>query len=340
MDKDKKNFKALALLSGGLDSALAAKLILEQGIDIIGINFTSPFCLCDQGGKCRAFEITKNLNIPFKIIFKGEDYLEIVRNPKYGYGTALNPCLDCRIYMLRKSKELMKELQADFIITGEVLGQRPMSQHRKALELIEKESGLDRKILRPLSAKLLPETEVEMRGLVNRDKLLSIKGRSRKKQFELVKKLGITGYSTPAGGCLLTQKEFAAKLKDLFERSAKVTWHDIELLKIGRHFRAENSKIIVGRNAHENKLLLNLMYENDYWFEVPNYGSPIVLLQGAKNDSAIALAASITARYSDCKEDLVSVKYNTGKEEIEIEIKPIDEAQLQKLRIKKSDYSF
>jgi tRNA U34 2-thiouridine synthase MnmA/TrmU len=329
-----KKSKALALLSGGLDSALAAKLVLEQNIDVIGIKFTSPFCLCDSGGKCRASEVANSLGMPLKIISKGEDYLELVRNPKYGYGSALNPCLDCRIYMLRETKELMKETNADFIITGEVLGQRPMSQYRKAFNLIEQESGLEGKILRPLSAKLLPETEVEREGLVNREKLLSIRGRSRKKQFELVKKFGITGYSTPAGGCLLTQKEFASKLKDLFEHSSKVTWHDIELLKIGRHFRSGNSKIIVGRNEKENKILLSLKYNDDYWFEVPNYGSPIVVLQGGKDELAIKVASAITARYSDCNEDEVLVKYNDseGKEHT-IKVKPAENKLLDSLRI-------
>lgn len=329
----KKSIKALALLSGGLDSALAAKLVLDQGIDVVGIKFTSPFCVCDTGGKCRALEVANSLRISLKIISKGEDYLELIRNPKYGYGSALNPCIDCRIYILKKALELLRNLNADFIITGEVLGQRPMSQYRKALDLIEQESGLEGKILRPLSAKLLPETEVERDGLVSREKLLSIRGRSRKKQFELARKFDITGYSTPAGGCLLTQKEFAAKLKDLFEHSSEVTWHDIELLKLGRHFRAGESKIIAGRNERENELLLNLKYNDDYWFEVPNYGSPIVLLQGAKNNEAVELAGATTAKYSDCKDELVSVKYNAGAGEHTIKVKPAESKLLDSLRI-------
>lgn len=330
----KKSIKALALLSGGLDSALAAKLILDQGIDVVGIKFTSPFCLCDTGGKCRALEVANSLRIPLKIISKDEDYLELIRNPKHGHGSALNPCIDCRVYILKKARELLRNLSADFIITGEVLNQRPMSQYRKALDLIEQESGLEGKILRPLSAKLLPETEVERDGLVNREKLLGIKGRSRKEQFELIKKSGITGYTTPAGGCLLTQKEFAAKLKDLFEHSSKVTWHDIELLKLGRHFRVGKSKIIVGRNKKENELLLRLKYNDDYWFEVPNYGSPIVLLQGSKNKKTVELACAITARYSDCKEDDVLVKYNGGGgKEHTIKIKPAESKLLDSLRI-------
>ncbi|MEW6070645.1 MAG: hypothetical protein AB1485_08510 [Candidatus Thermoplasmatota archaeon] len=329
----KKSIKAFALLSGGLDSALATKLVLDQGIEVVGIEFTSPLYLSEPGSKCRASEAAHSLIIPLKTIPAGEDYLEVIRNPKYGYGTALNPCLDCRIYMLRKAKELMKKLNADFIITGEVLGQRPMSQYRKAMQLIEREAGLEGKILRPLSAKLLPESEAEKRGFVDREKLLDIRGRSRKIQLELAKKLGVTGYSTPAGGCLLTQKEFAAKLKDLFEHKSKVTWHDVELLKVGRHFRAGNSKIIVGRNEQENKILLGLKYEDDYWFEVPNYGSPITLLQDSKNKEAIALAAAITAKYSDCKDKIVLVKYNDSKAEHRIKVKPLENKLLDSLRI-------
>lgn len=330
----KRTVRGLVLLSGGLDSTLAAKLLQEQGIDILGIKFTSPFCLCDSGGKCHALEVAKNMKIPLKVISKGEEYLEIIRNPKYGYGSALNPCVDCRIHMLKKAKELMKKSIADFIVTGEVLGQRPMSQHKKTLLLIEREAGLEGKVLRPLSAKLLPKTEPEIRGFVDREKLLDIKGRSRKRQLALIKQLNITGWGAPSGGCLLTQKEFAAKLKDLFKWKPKIIWRDVELLKIGRHFRAENSKIIVGRNEQENKLLLGLKNEDDYWLEVPNYGSPVVLLQGTKKEELlIELAASITARYSDCKHDNVLVKCNTGLKEYTIKVKPAEQSTIEKLRI-------
>ncbi len=308
--------------------ALAAKYVLEQGIECIGVNFISPFSTFSSENNS-AIAVAKCLKIPLRIITKGKDYIEIIRNPKYGYGKGLNPCIDCRIYILMKAKELMEKLNIDFIVTGEVIGQRPMSQYKNTLLLIEREALLNGKILRPLSAKLLPETECEKKRLVDREKLLAIKGRSRKIQLQLAKKLCITGWSTPAGGCLLTQKDFASKLKDLFEYKSKVTWKDIMLLKIGRHFRIYKSKIIVGRNESENKLLLNLKCSNDYWFEVPNYGSPIALLQGAKDDIAIKLAASLTARYSDCKQVNVPVNYTHGS----IVVKAIETSLIEKLKI-------
>lgn len=212
--------KALALLSGGLDSTLAVKLMLDQGIYVEAINFVTPFCLCRRSG-CGAYEVAKRFNIPLKVVTVGLDYLRVVRKPKFGYGRGMNPCIDCRIFMLKKAKKYAKETGASFIFTGEVLDERPMSQHRKALEIIEKEAGLKGKILRPLSAKLLPQTEAEIKGWVDRTKLLGIRGRSRKKQIELAKKFGINDYPCPAGGCLLTYKEFANKLKELFNLKRK-----------------------------------------------------------------------------------------------------------------------
>lgn len=177
--------KALALLSGGLDSTLAAKLILNQGIEVVALKFTSPFCLYDQKGKCYALGVAKEFKIPLKIVNKGKEYLRIIRKPKFGYGSGMNPCIDCRIFMLKKAKRYAREIGARFIFTGEVLKERPMSQHRGALKIIEKEAGLEGKIVRPLSAKLLPETEAERKGWIDRNKLLGIRGRGRKPQIAL-----------------------------------------------------------------------------------------------------------------------------------------------------------
>jgi len=302
--------KALALLSGGLDSTLAVKLILEQGIDVVALKFTSPFCLCDRG-ECHVTDIAKKLDVPLKIVSKGKEYLKVVRKPKYGYGSGMNPCIDCRIFVLKKAKEYADKLGAKFIFTGEVLDQRPMSQHMKALKIIEKEAGLEGKLLRPLSAKLLPPTEAEKNGWVDRSRLLAIKGRSRKQQIALAKSYNISNYPCPAGGCLLTCKEFANKLRDLFEHKKKVSMKDIELLKVGRHFRFNKNKIIVGRNQEENKKLLELKRSTDNIFEVPDYGSPITILQGKCTKDAIEFAAQLTAAYSDCKENKVLVRYGT-----------------------------
>jgi tRNA-specific 2-thiouridylase len=211
-----KKVKALALLSGGLDSTLAAKLILKQGIDVVAVNFVTPFCLCKKGG-CGATEAAKQLGVPLKVVNVGDEYLKMVRKPKHGYGRNMNPCIDCRIFIVKKAKKYAKEVGAAFIFTGEVLDERPMSQHSRAMKIIEEESGLKGKILRPLSARLLPETDIEKKGLVDREKLLDIRGRSRKPQIKLAEKFNIKDYPCPAGGCLLTYREYANKLRDLFK---------------------------------------------------------------------------------------------------------------------------
>lgn len=318
MASKNKKIKALALLSGGLDSTLAVKLILDQGIDVEAVNFVSPFCLCRKGG-CGAVEVAKNFNIPLKTINVGEEYLRIVRKPRFGYGKNMNVCVDCRIFMLRKAKKYALETGASFIFTGEVLGQRPMSQHGKTLGIIEENAGLKGKILRPLSAKLLPPTEVERKGLVDRETLLGIEGRSRKKQIKLAEELKVTEYSCPGGGCLLTYREFACKLRDLFEHKKRVCLKDVQLLKVGRHFRFGKSKIIVGRNEAENSLLRRMKMANDYCFEAQDTGSPITLLQGSKSKTAIEKAAELTAYYSDEKQGAVLVKF--GKVELDNALK-------------------
>ncbi|HEY5973898.1 MAG TPA: hypothetical protein VIU41_04085, partial [Geobacteraceae bacterium] len=203
--------KALALLSGGLDSTLAVKVMLEQGIEVEALNFTSPFCTCtgkNAGCKSEAVRVAEEFNIPIKVMHKGAEYLEIVRNPRHGYGKALNPCIDCRIFLLRKAKEYMAQSGADFVITGEVLGQRPMSQRRDTLRVIERESGLAGLLLRPLSARHFEPTIPEKEGWVDREKLLAFKGRSRKDQMDLAAELDVTNYPCPAGGCMLTEVSF------------------------------------------------------------------------------------------------------------------------------------
>jgi tRNA U34 2-thiouridine synthase MnmA/TrmU len=306
--------KALALLSGGLDSTLAVKLILNQGIEVEAINFVTPFCLCKKGG-CGATEVANKFHIPLKIVNVGKEYLKIVKNPKHGYGRNMNPCIDCRIFMLKKAKKYAKETGASFIFTGEVLDERPMSQHWKALSLIEKEAGLEGKILRPLSAKLLPKTEAEKKGWIDRERLLDIRGRQRKKQIELAKKFAITDYPCPAGGCLLTYREYANKLRDLFKHERRVLLKDVQLLKVGRHFRLGRNKIIVGRNEGENKILVHQKSDGDYYFEAQGCGSPITLLHGPKTKRAIETAARLTAYYSDQKTREAHVKF--GKESLD-----------------------
>lgn len=306
-----KPVKALALLSGGLDSALAIRLVLIQGVDVTAVNFILPFV---SQKKDYAGCLAKELGIPLVRIEADEGYIHLIRNPKYGYGSNMNPCIDCHIYMLRQAKKVAQEIGADFIVTGDVLGERPMSQNKNALRLEEKEAGLDGLILRPLSAKLLPETIPEHEGWIDRQNLLALKGKGRRFQLELALKFGITDYNSPAGGCLLTNKEFATKLKRLFALKEDVTKRDIELLKIGRHFYSASSEIIVGRNERENKLLLELREPEDYIFQVPDFPSPITLLRGNKDKDSISYAAKLTARYSDANTTCVSVEYRNDKD--------------------------
>ncbi|MCW4000472.1 MAG: hypothetical protein NWE93_09545 [Candidatus Bathyarchaeota archaeon] len=300
--------KALGLLSGGLDSTIAVKLIIQQGIQVEAINFYTPFCQCRKGG-CGATEAAKTFNIPLKRVNAGLDYLKIVRHPKYGYGKNLNPCIDCRIFMLKKAKKYAKQIGAKFIFTGEVLGQRPMSQHRGALDLIEREAGLEGKILRPLSATLLPETEAQKEGYVPQEALRDIKGRSRKRQLEMVKEFNITNYPCAGGGCLLTDKAFADKLRDLFTHKKHVTIREVNQLKVGRHFRVGKNKIVVGRNQAENGILQRTKQKGDLVFEVPIIGSPITILSGPKTQRAIRSAAGLTAFFSDQKTGTAQVHF-------------------------------
>ena len=251
-----KKIKALVLFSGGLDSRLALKIMQEQlgKKNITSINFILPFGAGCCNEHC-ALKFAQNEQVKLKIIdcTKGrllQEYLEIVKKPKFGYGSCLNPCIDCRIFMLKKAREYADKEKVELIVTGEVLDERPMSQHKRAMEIVEEESGLRGRLLRPLSAKLLPETDAEKKGLIDRSKLLDIKGRGRKVQIELAKEFNIS-YPSPAGGCLLCEEEFVKKLKPLLGK--KINEDYIQLLKIGRHF--EQSNIILGRNKEENDKL-------------------------------------------------------------------------------------
>lgn len=324
-----KRVLALGVVSGGLDSLLATILLLKQGIKISWINFTSPFF--NNSERCKKF--AKEFGIRLRVVDLEKNYLKMLLNPKYGYGKAMNPCIDCHIMMLKEAKKYANKIRADFIFTGEVLDERPFSQNRKALKIIEKEAGLEGKILRPLSAKLLPITEAEDSGLVDREKLLGIKGRKRSFQISLAKEFGIKDYPHPSGGCVLTEKEFGAKLEDLLRYKRKgISKEDINLIKIGRHFRFEKWKIIVGRNEEENKILEKKKGIKLY---VPNYGSPITLIENKACKEAIIKAAQITARYSDAKnESRVLVRYKIGKKENDIIVEPIKDEEIEKLRIK------
>jgi len=300
-EKNKSEIKAVGLISGGLDSLLAAKLIQNQGINVVGVCFESPFF--DAKG---AKKSVKPLGIPLIVIDISAEYIEMIKNPRYGFGRNMNPCIDCHGLMVRQAGELMKEIGASFVFTGEVLGQRPMSQRKDALRCVEKLSGIDGYILRPLSAKLLPPTIPEQNGVVDREQLLDIQGRTRRRQQELAERWGIEIYQSPGGGCMLTKEGFSRKLKELMEKEPDFGVRDAELLKWGRHFRLPlQTKLIIGRNRFDNQRILSLRTDTDTILKTSNYPGPIALIPMKEKEipqEDLFLAANIVASYSDCPE--------------------------------------
>lgn len=294
--------KALALLSGGLDSTLAVKVMLEQGIEVEALNFTSPFCTCtgkNAGCKSEAVRVAEEFGIPIKVMHKGVDYLEVVRKPRHGYGKGMNPCIDCRIFLLRKARDYMAVSGADFVITGEVLGQRPMSQRRDTLRVIERESGLEGLLLRPLSAQHFAPTIPEQNGWVDRNKLLAIQGRSRKIQMQLADDLDVKNYPCPAGGCLLTELSFVSKVRDVFDHAEELNLRDFRLLKVGRHFRiGPRTKVLIGRNEAENELLIHAVQQGEAALRWAEGSSPTGVITGIADEELLETAARILLRYT------------------------------------------
>ncbi|MCK5594546.1 hypothetical protein KAI19_00025 [bacterium] len=293
--------KAVALISGGLDSALSAKIVMEQGIDVYGFTVAHVFSESIKSATSSYAEKSADeLGITLHSHEASRDFLNIIKYPKYGYGKNMNPCLDCRVHMLIKAGQYMKEIGASFLITGEVLGERPMSQRRDAMNIADRDSGLKGLILRPLSAKLLTPTVPEIKGWIDRDGLFNIQGRSRKHQFMLAKRYEIREFSTPAGGCLLTEPNFARRIKDLTKFKSDFTLNDIELLKIGRHFRLPSgAKVIIGRNERENNKLLKLAGDKMICIEPQSVPGPVVLLGRNANNEDIRIASLLCSTY--CK---------------------------------------
>ncbi len=294
--------KVLVLFSGGLDSILAAQLLKEQKLEVEALCFKSCF-FDEKNAKLAA----KNIGIPLKVIDFSKKHLEIVKSPKYGYGKNMNPCIDCHILMLKEAKKIMKS----FIATGEVLGERPMSQNKNSLKKIEKESSLTGYLLRPLSAKLLDPTIPEKNGVVKREKLLDISGRSRKRQIALAKKFNLKKYPSPSGGCLLTDPEFSKKLKELSSVFSKYRENDIELLKVGRHFWKGKSKIVIGRNKEENKRIKKIAREGDTLVEIKNYSGPLTLIRPYGKGKYINQAKELTQYYSTKARGEKDVKFKS-----------------------------
>ena len=320
--------KALAMLSGGLDSRIAVRMVQEQGVDVVALSYVTPFCTCTSKDSCRleAKKASIEYGIELKTFYVFEDFIEIIKKPKHGYGSGINPCLDCRILMFKKGREYMDEVGASFMVTGEVLGERPMSQRPDAMVTIEKESGLTGLIVRPLSAKLLKPSIPEERGWVDRNKFLEIKGRSRKPQIEMAEKLGMNDYPCPAGGCLLTDKDFTMRMKNLLAIVDMPSRNDLFLLKVGRQRFFQGKRIVVGRNEKENQRITSLARDHDLLLEAVDFTGPTTLIRGELDEEILIEAAGVTGAYSKGKdEERIKIRYwspgSTEKKIIEIDLK-------------------
>ena len=306
--------RAVALYSGGLDSTLAILTVMRQGIDVTAITFMNHFgCDISDRSSCSKDPFAASVKFGFevKLCHLADKFIDIVRNPTFGHGRNMNPCIDCRILMLREAKEFMLMTGAAFIVTGEVLGQRPMSQRRDALDIIDREAGLRGRVLRPLSAKLLRPTAAEERGLVRRECLFGFGGRTRKPQMALAKEYGLTEYPSPAGGCLLTEPNYAYRLQELLTDCTAPSLADYHLLRAGRHFRlGPGIKAIIGRDERENGVIRELAADGGVLLRVPGYGSPLAFVTGSPTADDIGIAASLCARYSAAR----------GLQQVQVEI--------------------
>lgn len=331
------NRKAVALLSGGLDSILAIRLMQEQGIDVLAVNYHIDFAACNtRGGEAAPEKAAKMLKVPFRKIDITDEYLETFRNPKHGYGANVNPCIDCKIFMLKKAKAMMAETGASFLVTGEVVGERPMSQRKDALYLISKQADVRDILLRPLSAKLMTPTLPETEGVVNREELFDISGRSRRRQIELAEKFAIKDYPNPAGGCLLTDPGFANRVRDLVKHNA-LDVANLRLLKAGRHFRlSPDAKIAVGRDERDNEELQSMATAEDIIFKLKDRQGPLSVLRGNRSEEMINLAASVAAYHTKFRnEDTLKMDYwNAGaSNRVTLTVKPAEKSEIEKLRI-------
>ncbi len=340
MDKnnEKKRGHAIALFSGGLDSTLAVLLVLRQNIEVTALTFMTHFG-CDLGdcSSCGSnpYPVAEKYGFNVKLMHLGQKFVDIVKNPKHGRGKNMNPCTDCRILMLNEGKELMEMLNADFIFTGEVLGQRPMSQVKDRLNLTERETGLSGKLVRPLSAKLLKPTDPELSGLLDRDQLEDISGRSRKRQIELAEEFGLQDYPAPASGCLLTDENYSKRLRDLLAHTEHIGFDDLNLLRVGRHFRLDkNTKVIVGRNEPDNLQIMVYRRPHHFVLEAVEIGSPTTLLIGDTSEDNIKKAAMITARYSaDKKKPSVKVTLTSDDTNPTYDVPPADDKDIALVRV-------
>jgi tRNA-uridine 2-sulfurtransferase len=336
--------KALALISGGLDSLLAARVVQQQGVHVEGVNFFTGFCVEGHTHAIRKQDRNKpkrnnalwsaeQLGIKLHIVDIVEEYKDVVFNPKHGYGAHLNPCLDCKIFMVHKAREWIESHGFDFVITGEVIGQRPKSQRKDTMPVVQRESGIDDRLLRPLCAKNLPPTLPEREGWVQREQMYDFSGRSRKPQMALAEQFGFKEYAQPAGGCcFLTDEQYSVKLADLWQARGEKQYEmdDIMLLKVGRHIRpAPHYKLVVAREEGESKFLQG--YRKQYpHLSTTSHGGPLTLIDGQIGEADLQLAARIVARYSQGKHsDSVTLQYTDMNGTVrELSVAPLSASDL------------
>lgn len=336
---DTKKKKAIGLISGGLDSTLAVRVVAGLGFEVTALHFNVPFC--ENTGQCGYIRNRNDLgdDVTLVRLDAGKEYIDMVKDPEHGYGKNMNPCIDCRLFMLKRAKKVMEDTGAEFVFTGEVLQQRPMSQRNDSLKLIDKKSNLEGRLLRPLSAQCLPQTVPEKEGVVDRSKLHNISGRGRKKQMALAEKLGIKEYPSPAGGCLLTDQNYSRKLREAFDHDED-SLEVIHLLTIGRHFRSESgARIVCGRDEAENESLLNLAPDNNPAVTVHGTTGTYAVIWGDASEGNLRLAGQVAARYSKVRDsEVTEVKWWRGKEgekdgfEV-LSVPLLSDKELQKYRI-------
>jgi hypothetical protein len=327
--------KAVMLLSGGLDSRLAMKLLLDQGVELHALNHTTIFCTCTARASCKheALKAADEFGVPISVRNVTEEFLRVIANPRYGYGSGVNPCIDCRIMLLRSARALMPEVGAAFVATGEVLGERPMSQRRDAMYLIERQAGLQGLVVRPLCAQALEPSIPEREGWVDRARFKAITGRGRRPQIELAGQIGVRDYPCPAGGCRLTEPGFSRRMKDLMAHEG-LSLDDVRLLRVGRHFRlAPAARLVVARDEEENRHVRALARPGDRLLEAEGVSGPLSLLRGDGGADAVAMAARVTARYGRGRE-LQTVSVSVGGPTAErICVAPASDEEVERLRV-------
>jgi tRNA-specific 2-thiouridylase len=325
-----KKISALVMMSGGLDSMLAAAVLKAQGIEVTGLCFESPFFSADKARAAAAL-----LGIPLMVEAFTHELIPIIEHPKHGFGSCINPCIDCHAAMIKHAGKIIDRDGFTFIATGEVLNQRPMSQTKRTLNIVSEESGYGNRLLRPLSAKLLPETEAERLGWVDRSRLLDLNGRSRKPQQKLAEYYGITEYPPSAGGCKLTEPHFAGRVHDLRRNGQLRDLRAVELLKIGRHFRLSSTvKVIVGRESVENDQLEASALPGEVLLNVEVIPGPTTLITGTATEAIILEAARLCARYSDARanpEVIINIRSATGPRQLHVA--PASDLDIERLMI-------